>query len=350
MLEEKTKEKLYAETPTLTKMVLNNGSKIFSLPAGRTGYFIRGMTIDLLVADEAGYIPETVWNAVIPMIAVSQKRRGFGFIVLLSTPFGKGGYFYQSFEDPDFKSFHISSEQCPRIPKEFLRKEKLRMSAVEYRQEYLGEFCDDSTQFFPTELIKKCMTIKDWDYKTDFKRGNRYYLGVDFARYGGDENALVIAESIGDKIRIVSVETTFRTSSTDTIGRIIEKEAMYNFKKIFVDDGGLGGPITDMLIEKLGRKVIGLNNASRGIKVQDIDKRVKLLKEDLYCNTLMLMENDLVEFINDMYLMKSMKSITFQYGVDKKKIHIFGLYAHICEALVRACWLTKEKGLSIYLY
>jgi hypothetical protein len=194
------------------------------------------------------------------------------------------------------------------------------------------------------------MTIKDWDYKTDFKRGNRYYLGVDFARYCGDENALVIAESIGDKIRIVRVETTFRTSSTDTIGRIIEKEAMYNFKKIFVDDGGMGGPITDMLREKLGRKVIGLNNASRGIKVQDIDKRVKLLKEDLYCNTLMLMENGLVEFINDMYLMKSMKSITFQYGVDKKKIHIFGLYAHICEALVRACWLTKEKGLSIYLY
>ena len=52
---------IYAEKPTLTKIILTNGSKIYSLPAGRTGYFIRGFTIDLLIADEAAYIPETVW-------------------------------------------------------------------------------------------------------------------------------------------------------------------------------------------------------------------------------------------------------------------------------------------------
>ena len=100
------KKNYYAEPPTLTRIILENGSRIYSLPAGRTGYFIRGFTIDLLIADEAAYIPETVWNAVIPMLAVSRKARGFGFIILLSTPFGKGGYFYNSFHDKEFKAIH----------------------------------------------------------------------------------------------------------------------------------------------------------------------------------------------------------------------------------------------------
>lgn len=81
---------VYPEKPTLTKLVLPNGSKIFCVPAGRTGYAIRGFTIDLLIADEAAYIPETVWLAVTPMLAVSRKMRGFGWLIVISTPFGKG--------------------------------------------------------------------------------------------------------------------------------------------------------------------------------------------------------------------------------------------------------------------
>ena len=41
----------YKEPPTLTRILLSNGSRIYSLPAGRTGYFIRGFTIDLLIAE-----------------------------------------------------------------------------------------------------------------------------------------------------------------------------------------------------------------------------------------------------------------------------------------------------------
>jgi len=69
-----------------------------------------------------------------------KKNEEHGFIILLSTPFGKGGYFYDAFSDPDFKHIHISSEDCKRIPKDFLAKEKQRLTKAEYMQEYLGEF------------------------------------------------------------------------------------------------------------------------------------------------------------------------------------------------------------------
>ena len=343
-------EDVYAEKPTLTKIMLNNGSRIYSLPAGRTGYFIRGFTIDMLIADEAAYIPETVWNAVVPMIAVSKKMRKLGYVVLLSTPFGKGGYFFDSFTDPDFESFHVSSEDCKRIPSDFLRKERERMSKVEYAQEYLGEFVDEFNQFFPTKLIKDCMSFIEWDKETDSRPGSRYYLGLDLARYGGDEVAYVIVEENNNSLRAVKILRRERVSTTATVGETSVLDEYWNFRKIFTDSGGLGGPVLDQLQDKLGkRRVVGLDNSSKGIQVAGEEKRVKILKEDLYSHTLMLMETGRLQLISDLDLLRSMKSITFEYTADKK-IKIFGNYSHLTEALVRACWCLKDKGLDLYVY
>ncbi len=343
------KDNIFKEPPTMTKIILKNGSKIYCLPAGRTGYFIRGFTIDLLIADEAAYIPETVWNAVIPMIAVSRKARGMGYIILLSTPFGKGGYFCDSFTDEDFKSFHVSSEDCIRIPPEFLRKEKVRMTKEEYAREYLGEFTDDYHQFFPTALIKKCMSIMVWEKDKDYRKEARYYCGLDISRYGGDENAWVVVEDLNRRLKAVWCQTTERISTTDTIGRTGVLDDEWKFRLILIDSGGLGAAVTDQLMEKLGkRRVIGIDNAKKGIIVEGEEKRTKILKEDLYSLTLKMMETGYLELINNPSLLRSLKSITFEYTADKH-IKIFGKYSHLAEALVRACWGMKEKGLNIYI-
>jgi len=342
---------IYEDKPTLTRAILQNGSRIYCLPTGRTGHYIRGYTIDVLIADEAAYIPEEVWKAVKPMIAVSRKERGMGWEILLSTPFGKGGYFYDTFYDDDFAQFHVSSEDCKRIPKKFLQKERGRLTKQEYAQEYKGEFIDEYNQFFPTKLIKSCMKFIGWSFD-DRRANSKFYLGVDIARYGGDENAFVIAELVGTKIKIVKVMTTNRVSTTDTIFRVVEIDKHYKFSKIFVDDGGIGAAVTDALQDKLGRRVQGLNNSSRRVQVQGEEKRHGIFKEDLYSNTLMLMETGKLELISDLSMLKSMKSITFQYGqnASSRNIKIFGNYSHITEALVRACWCIKEKGLDIYVY
>lgn len=339
----------YKEPPTKTKAILSNGSQIHSLPAGRTGFFIRGLALDLLIADEAAFIPEEVWRSVTPMIAVSRKERGLGWMILLSTPFGKGGFFYESCFDKDFKHFHVTSEQCPRIPAEFLRKERQRMSKMEYAQEYLAEFIDDYNQFFPTSLIKERMKFISWDRRTEYDKSKKYYLGVDIARYGGDENAFVIAEmDRKDNLKIVKALTTKRVSLSDTIGRIKDLNEKYNFRRIFIDDAGVGGGVYDVLEEKpqYKRKVVGLNNARRSVSADDRQKGI--MKEDLYSNTLLLMEQERIDIISDLDLLRSMKSVLFEYTTERHlKIH--GKYTHLTEALVRACWCVKEKGLNIYI-
>jgi len=344
---------IYKEKPTLTRILLTNGSRIYSLPAGRTGNFIRGFTIDMLICDEAAFVPESVWTSVLPMIAVSRQMKGMGIIVLLSTPFGKGGYYYNTFTDPEFTQFHVSSEDCARIPKDFLKKEKERMTKAEYRQEYQGEFTEEWNQFFSTELIKKCMTFIEWDKSKDYNINARYYLGVDIARYGGDENAFVICELLKNKFKIVKCLTTSRVSTTDTIQKIETLNEIWNFSKIFLDDAGVGGAVTDILIDKLGRKVLGLNNASKRFQMQGEEKKKGILKEDLYSNLLMLMETGLIEIISDLGLLRSLKSITYEYNTTvgaNTNVKIYGDYAHLAEAMVRACWCLKERGLALYCY
>ena len=309
----------YAEKPTLTKIVLNNGSRIYCVPAGRTGYSIRGYTVDLLIADEAAFIPETVWLAVTPMLAVSAETRGFGWIIVISTPFGKGGYFYACCHDKNFLHIHVSSENCKRISKKFLQEEKKRMTKAQYKQEYLAEFTDEWNQFFSTKLIKDCMTFIEWSKAKDYDSSASYYLGVDIARYGGDENAFVICELRKKKLKIVKVFTTDRVSTVDTIGRIVAIDKEFGFKKIFIDDAGIGGGVTDVLIDRLGRRVVGLNNSSKRFQMQGEEKKKGILKEDLYSNVLMLMETSQIEVISDLSLLRSLKSITYSYGELKTK-------------------------------
>ncbi len=342
---------LFDGIPTQTELRLKNGSRIYSLPAGKTGIFIRAFTIDFLYVDEAAFIPEPVWLAIIPMLAVPRSY-GLGWETLLSTPFGKGGYFYHTFTDPDFLQIHVSSEQCPRISREFLRKEKNRLSQMEYSQEYLGEFTDSFSQFFPTQLIKECMTFITWNYKNDYDKSANYYLGSDIARYGADENAFVILEwkSWGDKWRIVRVETTERKSITETAKQHIYLDGLFHFRKIFTDDTGVGGGVTDILVDELGKhRVVGLDNARKS--EEDSNRKGRILKEDLYSNALKMMESPLrrLELVADMKLLRSLKSMSFEYTSDRN-LRIYGTYSHVSEAFVRACWAQKAKGLKLFIY
>ena len=329
------------DRPTKSKVYLTNGAKIYCLPTGLSGHGIRGYTVDLLIADEAAFIPEEVWTAVTPMLAVTK-----GNIILLSTPYGKGGYFYRCFQDPRYTSFHVSSEDCPRKDDLFLDSERKRMTKLQYAQEYLGEFIDELRQFFPTDLIKSCMTGSR--SSTSFASGHNF-LGVDVARMGMDESVFIgVKRSRGrTKLRMIDMEITEKTLLTDTIRNIKKLDKLYNFKKIYIDDGGMGVGVFDPLLEdpQTKRKITGINNASRSI---DRDtQRKKLLKEDLYNNLLYLMESGQIILWDMPEILMSLKSVQAEYVNGKLKI--FGNYTHIAEALIRAAWCMKDKSLNIWI-
>jgi hypothetical protein len=123
----------------------------------------------------------------------------------------------------------------------------------------------------------------------------------------------------------------------------------YHFARIFIDDQGIGAGVTDILLQKLGSRVVGLNNAKKTLDKEG--KIGKIFKEDLYSNAACLMEAEppKIDIISNLKLLKSLKSVTFEYTTDKN-LRIYGKYTHLAEAFVRACWAMKMKGLKLYVY
>ena len=136
-------------------IVLTNGSRIVGLPGGEGT--IRGFSsVNLLIVDEAARVPDESYRAARPMLAVAN-----GDLLLLSTPYGKRGFFYEEWiHSSDWLRLQVRGEECPRIPRDFLADERRSLGDLWYRQEYNCEFIDNETQLFSRDTIT-CALDKD---------------------------------------------------------------------------------------------------------------------------------------------------------------------------------------------
>ena len=346
------------DKPTKHKLNLKNGSVIHCLPTGDSGYGIRGFTIDELYADEAHFIPEDVWTAVTPMLATTG-----GSINLLSTPFGCEGYFFRCFHDEKFKTFHISTEEVAEKREEpqksrmieFLKDEKERMTKLQYQQEYLGLFVGGIMRFFPDDLINAVLSQSALaeGLIMPSQTGEDRFLGIDIARMGGDETVLASLVLKNNKLKMFDLEIPEAQLLTETTRLILHKDKQYNYKKIYIDDGGMGVGVYDPLYEhnQTKRKVVAINNARRSLDKEQGMKNPRkkvLMKEDLYNNLKNLMESGLITLFDTPEIKQSLRSI--QYENKDGLLKIYGNYSHIVEALIRSSWCVKDKSLKPCIY
>lgn len=345
--------------PTKSKIALKNKSSVLSRPVGNTGDAVRGFTGDVLIIDEAAGMPEMMWAGAKPTLASTG-----GQIWMCSTPRGKIGYFYECWlnKNKRYKVVHTNtlqvyedreiSEEWTQKRKtqaiEFLAFEKESMSTLQYGQEYMGQFLEDLQQFFPDEMIRRCMTARrpdTIDIHADF------YIGVDIGRYGADPSTFEIFRRTEENSLIqVESQVTSKTLLTQTARHIIGLDTSYDFEKIYIDDEGIGIGVFDILIseEQTRRRVIGLKNSKKVIDYKT-GQKTKMQKELLYMNLLNLMERGEITLLEDDAIFQSFKSVQYEYAKDKKGknfMHIFGNNTHIVEGVIRAAWSTKDKNLN----
>ncbi len=135
------------------EMEFENASRIVALPGKEET--IRGFSgVSLLIVDEASRVPDTLYQAVRPMLAVSG-----GDIILLSTPFGKRGFFHHEWTEGG-ASWHrvkVTAYDCPRISRAWLEQERQTIGDWWYKQEYLTEFVETDDQVFAYEDIQRAL-------------------------------------------------------------------------------------------------------------------------------------------------------------------------------------------------
>lgn len=127
-----------------------NGSRVLALPGSEKT--IRGISaVTLLILDEAAAIPDDLYVAVRPMLAVSGGR-----LALLSTPRGPQGFFWDVWENggDEWDRFEVSAYDCPRISADFLEEEKRALGSAMFAQEYECKFIGEGITRVKREWLR----------------------------------------------------------------------------------------------------------------------------------------------------------------------------------------------------
>jgi hypothetical protein len=138
---------------TVLRAELANRSRIVALPGSEKT--IRGFSAaDLVVVDEAARCEDSLLGAVRPMMAVS---KGGGRLIMLSTPAGKRGFFFEAWtgDDASWHRTRVPASECPRITQAFLDEELKELGAQRFSEEYSLAFLDPDEAVFSTEIIDR---------------------------------------------------------------------------------------------------------------------------------------------------------------------------------------------------
>lgn len=132
----------------LLSFELENKARVVSLPGNEDT--IRGYSAPgLVLIDEAARIDDNLFRSVTPMLSTSR-----GQLIMMSTPYGKRGVFYQEWCNPKgWKKILRTVDMCSRINREYLEKERQRLGDLWYRQEYYCEFLETEDNLIPLDLV-----------------------------------------------------------------------------------------------------------------------------------------------------------------------------------------------------
>jgi hypothetical protein len=152
-----------ADAENKLSLELGNGSRILSIPS--TEATVRGLSkVGLLVLDESSRIPDSLYGAVLPFLAVSNGR-----LALLSTPFGRRGHFFDAYQHRDEWFYReVHAESCPRISREFLAEQRRKTGEFFYQQEWECAFNDSATGAFRAADIDAALQeYETWNLSSD---------------------------------------------------------------------------------------------------------------------------------------------------------------------------------------
>lgn len=116
--------------------------------------------VTLLVIDEAALVPDNVFAVATAMTTISKGR-----IVLLSTPFGRRGFFWEQWDSSDgWFRHHVPWTECPRITPDHIERERSRHGDLWVSQEYECLFHGSGSGLFNPDdfLVDPELEVMSW--------------------------------------------------------------------------------------------------------------------------------------------------------------------------------------------
>lgn len=235
-----------------------------SFKSGDKSNNLRGSGLDLVIMDEAAFIPSGVfYDICLPALADKQ-----GDALLISTPLGKN-WFYdvwllgQNKKEDDWQSWQLPSDVNPLITKEERKRQKQLQPAITFRQEFLASFEGSGGGAFVG--IEEAAVNEPLEGPV---KGRSYTMGVDWGRHEDYTVVSVFDIYSGEQVWMDRfTDIGYEVQSARVISAIRKWEPDYTF----VETNSLGGPMFEKL--KTQHRKEGLPGRLRGVHMNNATKR-----------------------------------------------------------------------------
>jgi hypothetical protein len=266
---------------TQHRIILSNGSEIRSVPASDSQ--IRGWTVDLLVVDEAAWLPaDILLAAALPTTAARPDAR----VVLASTPWADSGPFYQFAADgedpakPFTSTFRWKLKDAWWIVPEVIETARATLSPLQFRAEYEGEFVGASDAYFDHEDL--LAAVADYPMRR-IGDGMPATAGLDWGRRR-DAHAIALAGLLDDygvngrPVVVVPWAETSRRPYAAQVAHIELLAALWDLT-VYSETVGVGQAPTETLTARLLRTRVVDVSTSQVIKEDNYGRMATLLSE-----------------------------------------------------------------------
>ena len=220
------------------------GASVFCLPPNPET--IRGFNGDIFLDEFALYKNDRkVYESIFPAIT-----RGFD-INLSSTCFGMQNLFYEIYTN-EFKykdyvrrsiDIYEAIKQGLSVDVELIRN---NFDEDSFRQEFLCEFIDESTSYFPYNLLREL--IEDFN-EAEIK--GKCYIGVDVGR-SHDRTAILVIREVGNCFYLTRKEVLDKMKFDEQIAIISQVFYEEQPERVLIDKGAIGMQLAETLTEKYG--------------------------------------------------------------------------------------------------
>lgn len=214
-------------------LILVNGSEVYIRSYQRCE-FIRGVSANTLIIDEAAFIKDEDFQAVLrPTLATAGRRA-----ILFSTPRGKN-YFYdmcvRGMQDEwdCYHYYHATYRDNPIANQGEIQDAKKTLPEKIFRSEYEAEFISGSMSVFNN--VDKCI-------KERIVGAGTVVGGLDIGRKN-DETCLTIMQGKS----VIAQEVWSKKSWGEILARVVQLLKQYQVKQLWVEVNGLGDPVFEML-------------------------------------------------------------------------------------------------------
>lgn len=302
---------------TKSMLTLTNGSSIECVPASMAQ--VRSAEADLLIVDEGGFVPQSIWEAAEPTVVARPGSR----VLICSTPWGSAEHFFrvlwqQGMTRPDgqVESWHWPSTVSPLVDEALLDEIAGRSTAEYFAREYLAKWTDDAGSYFTEAELTASAGGFDLVDPADVLTLGPVVGGVDWG-YANDANTLVVVaglpepDALGRKrFRVPYLEEAFRRPYADWIERVVEVSAPagggagFTWQQLTVETNAVGAMPSQVLAKRMAD--VGLPSV-----VVPVTTTARL-KEDTFGYVKLLLQQGRLELPNEPALLKQLRALQFE--------------------------------------